>query len=106
MPNVLDNPAKRFAVDFIERNAKPLATLSDSLFYFGELGMQEHRSAELLASLLEEHGFKVECGISGFPTGFLATYGSGATSAAPRNASASPARSTIAPARVDASCAR
>ena len=78
MPNVLDNPAKRFAVDFIERNAKPLATLSDSLFYFGELGMQEHRSAELLASLLEEHGFKVECGISGFPTGFLATYGSGA----------------------------
>jgi aminobenzoyl-glutamate utilization protein B len=77
MPNVLDIPAKRFAVDFVDRNAKSLATLADSLFYFGELGMQEHRSAELLASLLEEHGFKVERGISGFPTSFLATFGSG-----------------------------
>jgi aminobenzoyl-glutamate utilization protein B len=78
MPTVLDSPAKRFALDFVERNAKPLATLADSLFYFGELGMQEHRSAELLASVLAEHGFRVERGISGFPTSFLATYGSGA----------------------------
>jgi aminobenzoyl-glutamate utilization protein B len=78
MPTVPDSPAKRFALDFVERNAKPLATLADSLFYFGELGMQEHRSAELLASVLAEHGFKVERGISGFPTSFLATYGSGA----------------------------
>jgi aminobenzoyl-glutamate utilization protein B len=78
MATVLDSPAKRFALDFVERNAKPLATLADSLFYFGELGMQEHRSAELLAGVLAEHGFRVERGISGFPTSFLATYGSGA----------------------------
>jgi aminobenzoyl-glutamate utilization protein B len=78
MANVLENPAKRFVIEFVDRNSKALATLADSLFYFGELGMQEHRSAELLASLLEQHGFKVERGISGFPTSFLATYGSGA----------------------------
>ena len=78
MATVLDPPAKRFALDFVERNAKPLTTLADSLFYFGELGMQEHRSAGLLADVLAEHGFRVERGISGFPTSFLATYGSGA----------------------------
>jgi aminobenzoyl-glutamate utilization protein B len=77
MSNLLDTAAKRFALEFIDRNAQPLATVADSLFYFGELGMQEHRSAELLASLLEEHGFDLTRGISGFPTSFLATYGSG-----------------------------
>jgi aminobenzoyl-glutamate utilization protein B len=30
-----------------------------------------------MAGLLEENGFAVECGISGFPTGFCATFGSG-----------------------------
>jgi aminobenzoyl-glutamate utilization protein B len=71
---VLDSPEKAFVLDFVERNKKALITLSDSIFYFGELGMQEHRTAGLMIELLEGHGFKVERGISGFPTGFLATY--------------------------------
>jgi aminobenzoyl-glutamate utilization protein B len=78
--NVMDMPAsseKTYALDFVERNRQALALLSDSVFYFGELGMQEHRTAELMSGLLEEHGFKVQRGISGFPTGFLATYGQG-----------------------------
>jgi aminobenzoyl-glutamate utilization protein B len=68
---------KAFVVDFVERNGQALATLADSVFYFGELGMQEHRSAGLMMELLEQHGFRVEAGISGFATGFLATFGSG-----------------------------
>jgi aminobenzoyl-glutamate utilization protein B len=72
-----DTPGKKFALDFLDRNAGALAHLSDSLFYFGELGMQEHRSAGLMTGLLEAHGFSVERGISGFPTGFLAVYGRG-----------------------------
>jgi aminobenzoyl-glutamate utilization protein B len=71
------HPAKQAALDFVERNRGALATLSDSVFYFGELGMQEHRTSELMSGLLEEHGFRVERGISGFPTAFLATYGAG-----------------------------
>ena len=62
---------------FLDRNADAVGTLSDALFYFGELGMQEHESAGLMTSLLEAEGFTVERGISGFPTGFCATYGSG-----------------------------
>jgi len=69
---------KTFAVDFIERNARAFITLNDSIFYFGELGVQETRTAGLMTGLLERHGFKVERGISGFATSFVATFGSGA----------------------------
>lgn len=68
---------KDFVFDFITRNRQGLMRLSDSIFYFGELGMQEKQTAALMSSLLEEHGFKVETGIAGFPTAFLATYGRG-----------------------------
>lgn len=71
------NPEKTFVLDFVENNKQALALLADSIFYFAELGMQEHRSAGLMAGLLEQHGFRLEVGIAGFPTGFLATYGSG-----------------------------
>lgn len=69
--------SKTEAMSFLERNASAIAMLSDSLFYFGELGLQEHESAGLMTSLLEEAGFVVERGISGFPTGFRATWGAG-----------------------------
>ena len=70
-------PAKDFADAFVDRNAKAIALLNDSLFYFGELGMQEFESAKLMCELLEEAGFHVERGIGGFPTAFSAVYGEG-----------------------------
>jgi aminobenzoyl-glutamate utilization protein B len=69
--------AKSFVLDFVERNTRAVELIGDSVFYFGELGMQERESARLLTGLLEENGFKVERGIAGFPTGFCATFGSG-----------------------------
>jgi aminobenzoyl-glutamate utilization protein B len=39
--------------------------------------MQETRTAALMTSVLERHGFTVQRGISGFATSFLATYGRG-----------------------------
>jgi len=77
MKSLLDSREKKFVLDFAERNAAATAGLSDSLFYFGELGLQEYRSAELMGAMLAEHDFKVERGISGFATAFLATYGQG-----------------------------
>lgn len=68
---------KTFCFDYLERNANAIATLNDSIFYFGELGMQEYETSKLMSGLLEEAGFKLERGIAGFPTGFCATYGSG-----------------------------
>jgi aminobenzoyl-glutamate utilization protein B len=70
-------PEKLVAFDFLERNAAQIALLGDSIFYFGELGMQEFETAKLMTGLLEEGGFAVVRGIAGFPTAFCATFGSG-----------------------------
>jgi aminobenzoyl-glutamate utilization protein B len=66
-----------FVFEYADRNARAIAQLGDSIFYFGELGMQEFETAGLMTSLLEKAGFAVERGIAGLPTGFCATYGSG-----------------------------
>jgi aminobenzoyl-glutamate utilization protein B len=68
---------KALCFDYLDRNAKAIATLNDSIFYFAELGMQEIKTADLMCELLEKAGFKVERGISGFVSGFCATCGSG-----------------------------
>jgi aminobenzoyl-glutamate utilization protein B len=51
--------------------------LSDALFYFAEIATQEHRSAALVSDILERKGFALTRGICGFPTGFIARWGSG-----------------------------
>lgn len=68
---------KQFAFAILDRNQRSIATLSDSLFYFGEVGLQEHETSGLMCRLLEADGFSVTRGISGFPTAFQATWGSG-----------------------------
>src|SRR5215468_11187133 len=70
-------PEQSFLFDTIDRNARAIALLGDNIFYFGELGMQEFETAKLMTALLEDAGFTVERGISGFPTGFCASFGSG-----------------------------
>src|SRR5260221_6417490 len=77
MPAANESAEKAFCFDYLERNAKAIATLNDSIFYFAELGMQEVETAKLMTGLLEQGGFRVERGISGFATGFCATCGSG-----------------------------
>jgi aminobenzoyl-glutamate utilization protein B len=72
------SPEKALCFDYLDRNATAIASLNDSIFYFAELGMQEIKTAGLMCELLEEAGFKVERGISGFASGFCATCGSGA----------------------------
>jgi aminobenzoyl-glutamate utilization protein B len=72
------NGEKTLCFDYLDRNAKAIATLNDSIFYFAELGMQEIKTAGLMCELLEKADFKVERGISGFASGFCATCGSGA----------------------------
>jgi aminobenzoyl-glutamate utilization protein B len=79
MPEARDahTEAKSFVTDYLGRNAEALNQIIDALFWYGEPAMQEVRSAALLTKTLEDAGFKVERGISGFPTGFVATFGSG-----------------------------
>ena len=68
---------KQLAFEVIERNAQQMTDISDALFYFGELGMQEFESTKLLKDTLTAAGFKVELGGADMPTNFWAEYGSG-----------------------------
>ena len=49
----------------------------DTIFSFGELGFQEFETSKYLTNMLEAEGFKVEHGIAGIPTSWMATWGSG-----------------------------
>ena len=54
-----------------------MTDISDSLYFFGELGMQEFESTKLLKDTLEAAGFKVELGGAGMPTNLWAEWGTG-----------------------------
>jgi aminobenzoyl-glutamate utilization protein B len=68
---------KRFAFELINSNADQIALIGNSLFYFGEPGMQEYESAKFLKETLEGIGFTVEMGGAGMPTNVWAKWGSG-----------------------------
>src|SRR5215510_8747455 len=68
---------KDLAFQVIDRNAQQMTDISDSIYYFGELGMQEFEGSKLLKDTLEAAGFRVELGGAGMPTNVWAEYGSG-----------------------------
>ena len=47
------------------------------IWRFAEVGYQEERSSALHQDRLRQAGFKVEVGVAGMPTAFVASYGSG-----------------------------
>lgn len=77
MPAAAQSDPKATAFQAIDRNADQLALIGDSLFYFGELGMQEVESAKFLKATLERIGFTVETGGGGMPTNVWAHWGTG-----------------------------
>lgn len=68
---------KESAFEWIEKNRERLIHISDTIWEYAELGLREYKSSKLLADELEKHGFKVERGVAGMPTTFVATWGSG-----------------------------
>src|ERR671926_397869 len=68
---------KDLAFEVIDRNAQQMTDISDSIYYFGEMGMQEFEGSKLLKETLEAAGFRVELGGAGMPTNVWAEYGSG-----------------------------
>lgn len=68
---------KQAAARSVDEHARELVALSDEVWAFAETALAETRSAALLADYAEKQGFRVERGISGMPTAFVASYGSG-----------------------------
>lgn len=61
----------------VDAKAKLAQVMNDKIFSFGELGFQEYETSAYLTELLQKNGFKIEKGISGIPTAWMATWGEG-----------------------------
>ena len=64
-------------VRFLDARTDTLTDMAMKIWDWAEVGYMEEHSSALLAGELEAHGFKVERGVAGIPTAFVATYGSG-----------------------------
>jgi aminobenzoyl-glutamate utilization protein B len=61
----------------IDGMKKQAQVMVDTVYSFGELGFQEFETSKYLADTLEKAGFKVDRGVAGIPTAFMATWGEG-----------------------------
>jgi aminobenzoyl-glutamate utilization protein B len=70
---------KKFTLEWLSQPqiVEKFGKISNAIWSYAELGLQEYRSSKILADTLEEAGFTVERGLAGMPTCFVGTYGSG-----------------------------
>lgn len=61
----------------IDENAPEIIALSDAIWAYAELSMEEYKSAAYYCELLEKEGFTVERELCGIPTAFSGSFGSG-----------------------------
>ncbi len=61
----------------IDQNQAVYTGMMQKIWEYAEVGFQETQSTALLQDRLRQEGFKVEAGVAGMPTAFVATYGSG-----------------------------
>src|SRR5450631_1938410 len=61
----------------IDAMKKQAQVMVDSVFSFGELGFQEIETSKYLTGILEKEGFKIQRGVAGIPTAWVASWGSG-----------------------------
>ena len=74
-PNV--RALKSQAIAKVDAQAKLGQEINDSLFSFSELAFQEFETAKYLSGILEKNGFKVERGVAGLPSGWVARWTNG-----------------------------
>ncbi len=70
---------KKTALDYLgqESTINRFGKISDKIWGYAELGLQEFKSSALLKTTLEEEGFEIESNVAGMPTCFIATWGEG-----------------------------
>jgi aminobenzoyl-glutamate utilization protein B len=66
---------KQEALAGVDGRQKMVQEIVDMVFSFGELGFQEVETSKYLTGILEKNGFKVERGVAGIPTAWVATWG-------------------------------
>jgi len=68
---------KREAFADVDQRRLVTQQIVDTVFSFGELGFQEVETSRYLTGILEKNGFRVERGVAGIPTAWVASWGSG-----------------------------
>lgn len=74
---VLAQTSKDDVLARIDREQAPYTAIMNRIWELAEVGFKETRSSALLQERLKADGFKVEAGVAGMPTAFVAAYGSG-----------------------------
>jgi aminobenzoyl-glutamate utilization protein B len=69
--------SKQAIIASVEKHKENLIKISDDIWALAETAFEEHESSKILANYAESQGMKVERGVAGMPTAFVATYGSG-----------------------------
>lgn len=59
----------------VDKRAKLVQEMVDSIFSFAEPGFQEIRTSEYITGVLKANGFTIRMGIAGIPTAWTATWG-------------------------------
>ncbi len=68
---------KKEAMAEVEKRSKLVQEINDMIFSFAELGFQEFETSRYLTGVLEKNGFRVERGIAGMPTAWVAEWRNG-----------------------------
>jgi len=69
--------AKKTAFKWVEDNEERLSDLHQRIWNLAETSFREYKSVKALAEFHREEGFKVEMGVAGMPTAYIATWGEG-----------------------------
>jgi aminobenzoyl-glutamate utilization protein B len=75
--NIRLDELKREAAGEVDKLRVYTQQIVDQIFSYSELGFHEYETFNYLTTTLEKNGFKVERGVAGMPTAWVATWGSG-----------------------------
>jgi len=76
-PKIKQDKDKQFVTAEIDKKSNSYKQVAKDIWGYAELGYLESKSSAKLQEVLKSEGFKIETGVSGMPTAFVATYGSG-----------------------------
>ena len=74
---VAEPPRHQDILQLVDQRAAHFSATSKAIWDHPELGYREEKSSALLQRELASAGFRVQAGVAGEPTGFVATYGQG-----------------------------
>ncbi len=69
--------AQESIVSLVDLELDAGTELAETIWSHAEMGYLEEKSSTALQSFLSERGFRIEAGIAGIPTAFVASYGEG-----------------------------